>query len=311
MALKDIEKQREQEAKDDAAFRRSLLLAAGLATAIPLSSLKLGPLDRINQTVLNKVEDLKSKSISTLDSLASKLGIEGIETGNPKLPDLCPSQNVLDEVYNIRQSLGTDIDGVVKYITIIDTSLNIVAKLVNGQTTAVDALNLLKTATSLAAKFTPVVPGAVASALSDVDDLRTLITFTNEGEPKIKKLKTSLDNGLLYIGMASQSLLAIVGLLKVIDLVLNKCGKKVDPIDNDLLRGAQAAISSPTETSYKGFIFEIIEKPFNQTLNQKIGVAKNTQGIVLLQTEPSFTNSPQVLIDELKLIIDRDNLKAN
>ena len=111
--------------------------------------------------------------------------------------------------------------------------------------------------------------------------------------------------------MASQSLLAIVGLLKVIDLVLNKCGKKVDPIDNDLLRGAQAAISSPTETSYKGFVFEIIEKPFNQTLNQKIGVAKNTQGIVLLQTEPSFTNSPQVLIDELKLIIDRDNLKAN
>jgi len=311
MALKDTEKQREQEAKDDAAFRRSLLLAAGLATAIPLSSLKLGPLDRINQTVLNKVEDLKSKAISTLDSLASKLGIEGIETGNPKLPDLCPNQNILDEVYNIRQSLGTDIDGVVKYITIIDTSLNIVAELVNGQTTAVDALNLLKTATSLAAKFTPVVPGAVASALSDVDDLRTLITFTNEGEPKIKKLKTSLDNGLLYIGMASQSLLAIVGLLKVIDLVLNKCGKKVDPIDNDLLRGAQAAISSPTETSYKGFIFEIIEKPFNQTLNQKIGVAKNTQGIVLLQTEPSFTNSPQVLIDELKLIIDRDNLKAN
>ena len=311
MALKDIEKQREQEAKDDAAFRRGLLLAAGLATAIPLSSLKLGPLDRINQTVLNKVEDLKSKAISTIDSLASKLGIEGIETGNPTLPDLCPSQNILDEVYNIRQSLGTDIEGVIKYITIIDTSLDIVAKLVNGQTTVVNALNLLKTATSLAAKFTPIVPGAVASALSDVDDLRTLITFNTEGEPKIKKLKTSLDNGLLFIGMASQSLLAIVGLLKVIDLLLNKCGKKVDPIDNDLLKNAQSAISSPTETAYKGFIFEIVEKPFNQTLNQKIGVAKNSQGIILLQTEPSFTTNPQVLINELKLIIDRDNLKAN
>jgi hypothetical protein len=311
MALKDIEKQREQEAKDDATFRRSLLLAAGLATAIPLSSLQLGPLDRINQTILGKVEGLKSKAISTIDSLASKLGIEGIETGNPTLPDLCPSQNILDEVYNIRQSLGTDIDGVVKYITIIDTSLNIVAKLVNGQTTAVNALNLLKTATSLASKFTPVVPGAVTSALSDVDDLRTLITFTTEGEPKIKKLKTSLDNGLLFIGIASQSLLAIVGLLKVIDLLLNKCGKKVDPIDNDLLKNAQSAILSPTETSYKGFVFEIVEKPFNQTLNQKIGVAKNSQGIVLLQTEPSFTTNPQVLINELKLIIDRDNLKAN
>jgi CheY-specific phosphatase CheX len=311
MALKDIEKQRQQEAKDDAAFRRSLVLAAGLATTIPLSSLKLGPLDRINQTVLSKVEDLKSKAISTIDSLASKLGIEGIETGNPTLPDLCPNQNILDEVYNIRQSLGADIEGVVKYITIIDTSLNIVAKLVDGQTTVINTLNLLKTATSLAAKFTPIIPGAVASALSDVDDLRTLITFTNEGEPKIKKLKTSLDNGLLFIGIASQSLLAIVELLKVIDLLLNKCGKKVDPINNDLLKNAQAAILSPTETSYQGFVFEIIEKPFNQTLNQKIGVAKNSQDIILLQTEPSFTTNPQVLINELKLIIDRDNLKAN
>jgi CheY-specific phosphatase CheX len=311
MALKDIEKQRQQEAKDDDAFRRSLVLAAGLATTIPLSSLKLGPLDRINQTVLSKVEDLKSKAISTIDSLASKLGIEGIETGNPTLPDLCPNQNILDEVYNIRQSLGADIEGVVKYITIIDTSLNIVAKLVDGQTTVINTLNLLKTATSLAAKFTPIIPGAVASALSDVDDLRTLITFTTEGEPKIKKLKTSLDNGLLFIGMASQSLLAIVELLKVIDLLLNKCGKIVDPINNDLIKNAQLAISSPIETSYRGFIFEIIEKPFNQTLNQKIGVAKNSQDIILLQTEPSFTTNPQVLINELKLIIDRDNLKAN
>lgn len=311
MTIEEVKKQREAEAKKDAAFKRSLALAASLASVVPLSSLKLGPLDRINQTVLSKVENLKSKAISTIDSLASKLGITGIETGNPTLPDLCPSQNILDEVYNIRQSLGTNIDGVLKYITIIDTSLNIVAKLVSGQITAVNALNLLKIATSLAAKFTPIIPGAVASALSDVDDLRTLITFTTEGEPKIKKLKTSLDNGLLFIGIASQSLLAIVELLKVIDLLLNKCGKKVDPINNDLLKNAQAAISSPIETSYKGFVFEIIEKPFNQTLNQKIGQAKNSQGIVLLQTEPSFTTNPQVLINELKLVIDRDNLKAN
>jgi hypothetical protein len=311
MTIEEVKKQREAEAKKDATFKRNLVLAVSLASVVPLSSLNIGPLDRINQTILGKVEDLKSKAISTIDSLASKLGIEGIETGNPTVPDLCPNQNILDEVYNIRQSLGTNIDGVLKYITIIDTSLNIVAKLVNGQITAVNALNLLKTATSLAAKFTPIVPGAVASALSDVDDLRTLITFTTEGEPKIKKLKTSLDNGLLFIGIASQSLLAIIELLKVVDLLLNKCGKKVDPIDNDLLKKAQLAISSPTETAYKGFVFEIVEKPFNQTLNQKIGVAKNSQGIILLQTEPSFTTNPQVLINELKLIIDRDNLKAN
>ena len=40
-------------------------------------------------------------------------------------------------------------------------------------------------------------------------------------------------------------------------------------------------------------------------------VARNKQGIVLLQTEPSFTQDPKVLVEELKLIIDRDNLKAD
>ncbi len=49
--------------------------------------------------------------------------------------------------------------------------------------------------------------------------------------------------------------------------------------------------------------------PVNK-VNQNIGVAKNQYGIILLQTNPSFTTTPQVLIDELKLIIDRDNLKA-
>ena len=58
-------------------------------------------------------------------------------------------------------------------------------------------------------------------------------------------------------------------------------------------------------------IFEVVDKYFSPTLNQKIGQAKNKQGIVLLQTKPSFTQDPKVLIEELKLIIDRDNLKAD
>jgi hypothetical protein len=40
-------------------------------------------------------------------------------------------------------------------------------------------------------------------------------------------------------------------------------------------------------------------------------VARNKDGIILLQTPPSFTTKPQILIAELKLIIDNSDLKAN
>jgi len=82
-------------------------------------------------------------------------------------------------------------------------------------------------------------------------------------------------------------------------------------IPSKLLNTIKLANTSIIDEVYNGFTFSIVEKQFSPTLNQKIGQAKNSQGIVLLQTEPSFTQDPQVLIEELKLIIDRDNLKAN
>jgi hypothetical protein len=61
---------------------------------------------------------------------------------------------------------------------------------------------------------------------------------------------------------------------------------------------------------YQGFNLEIIEEPFSSTVNRKKAVAKNSSGIILLETPPSFTSSPSILIEQLKLIIDSSNLKA-
>lgn len=313
MNPEELEKKRKQESDAKKAYRNKLALQAGLAVGIGLAS-QLPAVDRINKSVLDKVESLKSKALSQILSMANKLGIEGIETGNPKLPDLCPTQSTLDQVYNIRQSFGSDLNNTLLYVEVINSSLGILSSVINGQVDALTALNLLKTSTSIATKIIPSppgVPGILTSALSDVDDIRTLITFTQDGEPKIPKTKRSLDMGISNIQTASRILLKIVVILSVIDKLLNKCGKKVDPIKNDLLNTAQQGVNSVLETTYRGFIFEIIEKPFNQTLNQKVAVAKNSQGIILLQSEPSFTDNPQILIDELKLTIDKNNLKAD
>ena len=39
-------------------------------------------------------------------------------------------------------------------------------------------------------------------------------------------------------------------------------------------------------------------------------MAKNTQGIILLSTPLSFTTDTETLINEIKLIIDSNDLKA-
>ena len=313
MTPEELEKQRQEEDNKKKAYKRKLALQAGLAIGIGVVS-KLPAVDKLNKSVAEKVESLKARFLELILPLADKLGIEGIETGNPKLPDLCPSPSVIKQAKSIRDALGDDIQNVLKYLEIISGALNILSQLINGKVNSVTALNALKTASALAAKLVPSppgVPGILTSTLSDLDDLRTLITFTQEGEPKLPKDIRSLENGINFLSLAIRSLLKVVQILAFIDQILNKCGEKVNPIESDLFASAEQTQDGLLETYYKGFIFEIVEEPFNATLNQKVAVAKNSQGIVLLKSEPSFTDNPQILINELKLVIDRDNLKAD
>ena len=315
MTPEELEKQRQVEAAKRDAFKKRMKLQRALATAtVVATATQLSPLDRINQTVNSKIEDLRDKATSTILSLTSQLGIEGIDTTNPISPALCPSPEILNRALEIRNGLGTNIENTSKYINIVDTSLQILTPVVNGTVTTVNALNILKTATSLATKIAPVVPGAITALLSDLDDVRTLITFKSDGTPKLPELKRALSIGSQYISNAATVLQTIVASLQVIDLVLEKCGTKPNQLGEDstkLLDTIKLAENSLIDEIYKGFSFTIVEKQFSPSLKQKIGQAKNSQGITLLQTEPSFTANPQVLVEELKLIIDRDNLKAN
>ena len=315
MTPEELEKQRQEEAAKRDAFKKRMKLQRALATAtVVATATQLSPLDRVNQTVNSKIEDLRDKATTTILSLASQLGIEGIDTANPITPALCPSPEILNRALQIRNSLGTDIENTSKYINIVDTSLQLLTPIINGTVTTVNALNILKTATSLATKVAPVVPGAITALLSDLDDIRTLITFKSDGTTKLPELKRALTIGSQYISTAAKILQTVVATLQIIDLVLEKCGAKPNQLGEDstkLLDTIKLAEQSLIDEIYKGFTFAIVEKQFSPTLKQKIGQAKNSQGIVLLQTEHSFTTDPKVLIEELKLIIDRDNLKAN
>lgn len=306
----ELEKQVEQEKARRQKTVGKIKLQKALSAGVTVSTVTaLKGLDRINQSVNTKVEALKAKAVGQIFTMGSDLGITGLDTGIPRLPSICPTSEVLDNILNLRNSLGSELETVAVYINIVDNSLNITSDLLKGTITTATALSLLKTATSLGVKFAPTVPGAVSALISDLDDVRTLLTFKTDGTPKLPELKRAVDLGSTYISQASSTLNTILGILSIIDQALLFCGRTPAPNGdnlNNLLNKAKVG-----DSLYKGFSFNIVEEPFSPTVNRKIGQALNSQGIVLLQTEPSFTADPQVLIEELKLIIDRDNLKAN
>ena len=106
-----------------------------------------------------------------------------------------------------------------------------------------------------------------------------------------------------------------IELLDQIDKYIKQCNvnsglENISKDINDIANAQLQAQQSQNQITYNGFIIEIEEVPFTPTVTRRRAIGKNQQGIVLIQSELSFTTDNQTLINELKIIIDRDNLKA-
>jgi hypothetical protein len=80
-----------------------------------------------------------------------------------------------------------------------------------------------------------------------------------------------------------------------------KCGKKPNALGantSKLLDTIKLAATSIIDLTYKGFTFEIVEKPFSPTLKQKIGQAKNSQeSFYYKQNHPSQQTLKSLLMN--------------
>ena len=111
----------------------------------------------------------------------------------------------------------------------------------------------------------------------------------------------------------------LIIILTAIDTYLQKCLQVSPPALSSYLKTAvdnynqaQAAneFLSNSGTTYNGFLLEVVEEPYSPTVNRRKAVAKNGQGIILLQTPWTFSTDNAILIAEIKLIIDSNDLKT-
>jgi hypothetical protein len=304
--LERLEVQREQERAKRQQARNLQQYTNTLKSAIiQTAPQKITGLDRLSLNITDRIESLRLRASNQIVTLAQQLTIDlQGDTSNTG----CPNKQTLTQATQARNNLVKDIEGLLKYINTVDTVYKVVGTAVQGTVTSLTAINTLKIVTSAATKSLPVVPGILTTLLADLDDIRTILTFTNDGNPRLPQIKQTILTGQYMLTQAIGTLQTLLKALQKIDSKLQECGETITALP------ATELIQIPTPeitTSYKGFYFTVASKPYTENITQLIGQARNKQGIVLLQTEPSFTTNPQTLVDELILVIDRDDLKAD
>jgi hypothetical protein len=154
--------------------------------------------------------------------------------------------------------------------------------------TLIQAINLLDSLSTITALINPILQGII-------DNLKRL-------KSELKQLGDLLGNQSLN-GLEGDALkLAILSLKNPIGI---NGGNNSNNINNNF-------------EEYKGFRFELrTEENLGahravvvNNIKRKFAVAINKDGVVVVQSDYSFTQDPNDLIDQIKLIIDQRNLQA-
>ena len=270
-------------------------------------------------------EDQKPKGTSKLPLLIFSLGSQIPQIIQPSLqgliqkyipnPDICPSSITLNELISQRNNIVVSLNSIGLRVSQLGESITGISNFLNitlGVITTIDTASIIASA---AAKLIPLIPGAIPAALNDAQTLIRKITFDQKGNSRLSKVQSSISNSALVISILGTYILTAKELIDQIDNYINQCNinselESISKDINDIASAQLQAQQTNNQITYNGFIIEIEEVPFTPTVNRRRALGKNQQGIVLIQSELSFTTDNQTLINELKLIIDRDNLKA-
>ena len=268
-------------------------------------SLKSTGSEKLGQIILEKGIQINDIVQPQLDLLLSNITLPN---------DLCLPENQLNEFIIQRNNIVDTLNQINKYLDLTTSAIGITSTTLNTLISTAQTLRGLKPAAIAATAASP-APGPFASLVLQANELLDNLKFDALGNSKLNKLKVIIDGTAVPISLTSRFISNAITILTSIDIIIKKCSPNLtlSPISQNLIDITEAQLKSSQTTNditYKGFIIEIEEVPFNDTITRRKAVGKNSQGIPLIETELSFTTNPQILISELKLIIDRDNLKA-
>ena len=284
----------------------------------------------INSTQIQNAtpSDLKAAGIAKLPLLLTTAGNQVITIIQPSLNNLitqfvekyniqgvCLSQEELNQLKQQRDSIVSSLNQIGRTLNVITISLTGLSSFLTLLDAAIKGIEIAKIVAKIAAASFPALAATLPTTLNTLNQAKTQILIDNKGNSRLTKLSAIIGGATLAASLVGSYILKATESLKAIDFVLKTCDPNttLDPISKeieDISTTQLQAQQTQNQTTYEGFIIEIEEIPYAPNVTRRRAIGKNQQGIVLIQTELSFTTDNQTLINELKLIIDRDNLKG-
>ena len=246
----------------------------------------------------NQVNTLKNTLIPAVLTMAASFGVTQLgKYTKDQLPKIleqasCPTQPELINLINRKNKLVKQLSNTLK---LIDTTTKVL-----GYTQG--AIVLLQ-ATLTIADTTPPPINPTPSGVSKRLD-RTIATLS------------SVNAGVLSILIILRQVLTqAIDLLNLLDTLVQKCYPDADQervaLELTALTNQQSTQLSPVVTNVNGFEMSVITETTDNSLKRRRAIARNKQGVVMLQGDLSFSSIDQILIDELVFYIQQNNLKAD
>lgn len=249
----------------------------------------------------NTINKLKSILIPSILGLIAKFGITNamdyikgeVENLNPSCPK---DPKSLQDLVNTRNKFAKQLNNLYKTVDITTKALGLVNGAVTLFSTAYSILKLLPI---------PTPPPATPSPVPIIQDQKSSLDIN------IKKFTKISAGTLLSLTILRDLIQQVLDLLKLLDQQIQNCTEDAELIEiNEELRITNDN-TTPSITQINGFTMGTETESTTKNLKRKRATAENSQGVILLRGEYSFSSSDQILIDELVFYIQSNDLKAN
>jgi len=278
-------------------------------------------IQKIVPQIIENREDLDVNKLATeaFDDAFNQVQQEAQQLGQDALDNFCLPTLVTDNIITQRNNIVGVLNNVGKQLDTLASFLGLAGGFLTIINVVLKALVAADPLLSATGKAFPFSAGVTESIRSDLKTLKEGVLFDEAGESKITPIVVALASSAISVSIVSAFIKQSVNFLFIIDPYILKCANeaqinnltKLSPTIQGIFETETKSLQTSNQATYKGFVLQIKEEPFTPTVTRRRAVGLNQYGIQQIQTNLSFTTNNQTLIDELKFIIDRDNLKAD